>query len=91
MWLAIMGANHDPSVFDCPDALRLDRAPNPHLAFGGGAHFCLGAALARSEARIALTHLFERHPRLAIASARLEWSPTLVDRSLLALPVRIAV
>ncbi len=40
-------ANRDPTVFDKPDEIRLDRKPNPHVAFGAGAHFCLGAAHAR--------------------------------------------
>ena len=87
LWLSIMGANHDPGIFDAPEELRLDRNPNPHVSFGGGPHFCLGAALARVEARLALTQLFERFPRLSLASDELAWSPTLVDRSLLALPV----
>ena len=90
LWLAITGANHDPEVFEEPAELRLDRQPNPHIAFGGGAHFCVGAALARVECRIALTRLFERHPRLRITSDALSWSPTLVDRTLLALPVALA-
>lgn len=90
LWLAIYGANHDPAVFEDPEALRLDRDPNPHVSFGGGIHFCLGAALARVEARIALTRLFERHPALRPATDGLAWSPTVVDRSLLALPVALA-
>lgn len=90
LWLSVLGANHDPAVFDAPDELRLDRDPNPHVSFGGGPHFCLGAALARVEARLALTRLFARFPRLALAREDLAWSPTLVDRSLLALPVRLA-
>lgn len=89
LWLSILGANHDPAVFDAPDSLRLDRDPNPHLAFGGGIHFCLGSALARTEARIALSRLFERRPHLTLCDHAPAWSPTLVDRSLLALPVRL--
>lgn len=89
LWLSVMGANHDPEVFAAPDKLQIDRDPNPHVSFGGGPHFCLGAALARVEAREALGRLFQRFPRLSLAAEELAWSPTLVDRSLLALPVRL--
>jgi aspartyl/asparaginyl beta-hydroxylase (cupin superfamily) len=50
-------ANRDASVFDAPDEVRLDRSPNPHLTFGGGAHRCLGAPVAYVELRVALTAL----------------------------------
>lgn len=66
--LAVLGsANRDESQFPSPDTLNLAREPNRHLAFGAGAHFCLGAPLARLEARIALTTLFRRFPRLRLA------------------------
>jgi len=57
-WLG--AANRDPEVFDSPGQFRVDRAPNPHFGFGRGTHYCLGAPLARLEARIALEGLFER-------------------------------
>src|SRR5262249_49912702 len=53
--LAVMGsANHDPKQFANPVHFDIERTPNPHLAFGQGLHFCLGAALARLEAKVAL-------------------------------------
>ncbi len=55
-------ANRDADVFDDPDAFRVDREPNLHLAFGTGPHFCLGANLARTEIRIMLEELFTRLP-----------------------------
>ena len=89
LWLGILAANHDPAVFDAPEALRIDRAPNPHIAFGAGIHFCLGSSLARAEARVALTELLARFPKLRLADGEHDWSPTIFDRSLLALPVRL--
>jgi cytochrome P450 family 142 subfamily A polypeptide 1 len=60
-------ANRDAEVFEDPHALRIDRNPNLHLAFGTGPHFCLGANLARTEIRILLEELFSRLPDLRVA------------------------
>jgi cytochrome P450 len=68
----LASANRDPNQFADPDRLVLDRSPNPHLAFGGGIHFCLGAPLARLEARIVLEALLDRLPSLRLAPG---WSP----------------
>jgi cytochrome P450 len=87
--LSTLAANQDPAVFVSPEELRLARDPNPHLGFGAGIHFCVGASLARAEARTALPQLFARFPKLRPANLDFEWSPTLVDRSLLRLPVRL--
>jgi cholest-4-en-3-one 26-monooxygenase len=59
-------ANRDADVFDDPDAFHVDRAPNLHLAFGTGPHFCLGANLARTEIRILLEELFSRVPDIHV-------------------------
>jgi cytochrome P450 len=64
--LGIGAANHDPAVFDDPARLDLARKPNPHLAFGQGAHACAGMNVARLEARIAIGALAARHPQLAL-------------------------
>ena len=64
VFLAIVSANHDPAVFAEPEEIDLARDPNPQLGFGWGLHFCLGANLARLEARVALRSLLERYPRL---------------------------
>jgi cytochrome P450 len=64
---AIMAANHDPWRIDQPERLDITRAENPHMAFGHGIHYCLGAPLARLEARIALPALLNRFPHLALA------------------------
>jgi cytochrome P450 family 142 subfamily A polypeptide 1 len=59
-------ANRDETVFDRPDELILDRDPNPHLAFGIGPHFCLGANLARMEVKTVFQELLSRFPDLEI-------------------------
>ncbi len=64
VFLSIAAANHDPAAFAEPNVLDLARDPNPHLGFGWGLHHCLGASLARLEARIALARLVERFGRL---------------------------
>ncbi|HLH49770.1 MAG TPA: cytochrome P450 [Roseiarcus sp.] len=65
--LLLGAANRDPERFPEPDRLAPSRAPNPHVAFGGGIHFCVGAPLARLELEIVLPILFERLPGLALA------------------------
>jgi cytochrome P450 len=73
--LAVIGsANHDPRQFRDPGRFDVARDPNPHLAFGHGLHFCLGAPLARLEARIALADLLERVKGFALASDE-PWEP----------------
>ena len=66
--LPIGAANRDPSVFADPDQLDIARKPNPHLAFGQGAHACSGMNVARLEGRIAIGAMLKRYPRLALAS-----------------------
>ena len=61
-------ANGDPAAFGEPDKLKLDRFPNPHLAFSSGIHFCLGLQLARVETQSALARLYARFPNLQIVN-----------------------
>jgi cytochrome P450 len=70
-------ANHDPRVFDDPLTFDITRTPNRHLGFGHGMHFCLGAHLARAEARLGLLNLIQRLPnlRLAVDESALELQP----------------
>ena len=65
-WLTAV--NRDERVFAEPNRFDIHRRPNPHLTFGHGIHFCLGAPLARLEAKIALTILLERYREIAVAS-----------------------
>ena len=86
----IGGANRDPSVFADPDRFDVTRAnAREHLAFSGGVHYCLGAALARLEGEIALQALFSRYPGLALAGEP-HRRPTRILRGYDALPVRLA-
>jgi cytochrome P450 len=83
-------ANADPTVFDAPAALRLDRLPNPHLVFSSGIHFCLGMQLARVETQSALARLYARFPDLEIVDPdRLDWITRLGIRGVKALPTRL--
>ena len=88
----ILGAaNHDPEHFG-PDADQLDltrrNAPH-HLSFGGGIHHCLGAVLARMEARIAIGTIVDRFPDITLATETPAWNGRLVLRGLDSLPVRL--
>jgi cytochrome P450 len=67
--LCIGGANRDPEIFVEPDCLDVSRSPNPHLAFGGGAHTCAGMSLARMEGRIAIERMVARFSVLEPAGA----------------------
>lgn len=60
-------ANRDGNVFDNPDSMDITRTPNPHISFGGGIHFCIGAPLARLEMSIALPALIKRFPNLQLS------------------------
>ena len=61
-------ANRDGNVFDNPDSMDITRTPNPHISFGGGIHFCIGAPLARLEMSIALPALIKRFPNLQLSN-----------------------
>jgi cytochrome P450 len=67
LMVSLRGANRDPEVFDDPHRFDVSRKHRPHVAFGGGAHICIGAPLARLEAQVALVKLFDRFPGLALA------------------------
>jgi cytochrome P450 PksS len=87
--VAVASANRDDRYFPNPDALDVTREPNKHLSFGLGAHFCLGAPLARLEGQLAINTLLRRLPglRLTAAPHQLRWRRGLLLRGLEALPV----
>src|SRR2546427_1838580 len=86
--LVFGSANRDPEVFDEPDRLELRRTPNPHLSFGPGIHFCLGAPLGRLELQTSFRKLLERFPRMEPVEEP-RWKPSYIVRGLDGLRVRL--
>jgi cytochrome P450 len=84
-------ANRDPEAFDDPDCFDITRVQNPHVTFGHGIHFCLGAPLARLEAEIAATRLTERLPRMMLRPGEPDWHDSLILRGVKKLPVMLEV
>lgn len=87
----LASANRDADIFAEPDVFDITRTPNHHIAFSKGAHFCLGASLARMELRVALGSLFARFPatQLAVDPAELSYLPLPFWRRLERLPVAL--
>jgi cytochrome P450 len=89
MAVVLLGAgNHDPAVFEDPDDLDITREKTSVLSFGAGAHFCLGAGLARLEGQIVFNELLRRFPKLELATDEPKWRDTITLRGLRSLPVR---
>jgi cytochrome P450 len=87
--LMLAAANRDPRRFDAPGRLDLRRDPNPHLSFGFGIHFCMGASLARLEARVALEELLASLPGYRVATPEIRWFRTPAVRGPAALPLEL--
>jgi cytochrome P450 len=87
----LASALRDESQFPQADHFLMDRERSSHLAFGHGIHYCLGALLARLEARLGLEALFSRIQDFSRASAELTWSPSLIARGPLALPIHLVI
>jgi cytochrome P450 len=82
-------ANRDERHFPDPDRLDVHRKIDRHLAFGYGAHFCIGAALARLESRIALQETLARFPEWEVDDSELEWVHTSTVRGFAKAPVHL--
>jgi cytochrome P450 len=91
VWAVIAAANHDPAAFPDPDRLDLARPHHQHASFGFGAHYCVGAPLARVEAQVAFDRLLRRLADIRLAADRLEYVPKVPNRGLRALPVTFRV
>ena len=82
-------ANRDEQAFAGPDRLDLGRLPNPHVSFGGGVHFCVGAALAREELKVAFQTLLDRVRWFEPHDTPAERIPSLVFRGVRQLPLHL--
>ena len=89
--MSLRAANLDGGVFSESSEFRMDRDHNPHLAFGHGIHFCMGAPLARMEAQIAIGEFLNRFPKARLAGApdTVQWRPGILTRGLANLPVSL--
>ncbi len=87
LFAMVNAANHDPAHFREPQRFDIRRSPNRHLTFNHGIHFCLGAPLARAEARIAINRLFARFPDVAMATEDIEYMDTLTMRGVRDMPM----
>lgn len=88
IFLLASAANRDPAAFTDPDRFDVARSPNPHISFGAGIHYCIGAPLARLEAQVAFARLLERFPELSLADGAPRWRPLINLRGLEALHLR---
>jgi cytochrome P450 len=89
--VSLRAANRDPEAYENPHAFDVSRKHKPHVAFGGGAHICIGAPLARLETQVALVKLFERFPNLQLANPdeTPEWRTLPFFRGMERLPVTV--
>jgi len=90
VFFCLGAVNRDPAHFSDPDRFEVCRTDNRHLAFGAGGHFCLGAPLARVEARAAISGLLRRFPQMGLAQQTLSWRPHVTFRGLASLLIDTA-
>ena len=88
--LALIGAaNRDPAAFPDPERLDITRQDNHHLSFSTGAHYCLGAYLARVESQVAIETLVRRYPDMRLVDGEVRWRDSVTLRGLHALPLQL--
>lgn len=88
--LLYAAANHDPEAFETPELFDVGRTPNRHLAFGGGAHFCLGNHLARLDMQIIFTSLLDRTQNIVLSTPNITYKRGLSVRGPIALPIHVS-
>ena len=91
MILLLGSANHDPEKFSNPERLEISRDEGMPLSFGHGTHFCIGAALAQTEAEIAFTTILERTSSLGLLDDAPAWRSNMSFRGLNRLPLFLSV
>ncbi len=89
VWMSLAAANRDPRAFDRPEAFDITVKRASHIAFGGGPHICIGAPLARIEARRVFEKLFARYPNLSLPEQTLTWRALPFFRGLERLEVEV--
>jgi cytochrome P450 len=88
VYFMLSAANRDPRVFERADEFDITREKNPHLAFGGGPHYCVGAPMARLEVMIVLERLLKRLPNVELVDTTPTWKPSFNMRAMERLRVR---
>lgn len=91
MVVSLNAANHDPEKFEDPERFDITREKSPHMAFGMGIHFCLGAPLARLEGEIAISSLLARFDelKLSVDESELSWRPGMIVRGVKEIPITL--
>ncbi len=87
--IMIGAANRDPAQFVRPDAIDITRTPNRHVSLGHGVHYCLGAALARLELRVAVKSFLARFPRYRLVSDKIDFMDRTASRRPVSVPVLV--
>ncbi len=88
--ICLGSANRDAEIFERPDEFLMDRVDNKHIAFGGGAHYCMGDWLARIQTQLMIETLLNRYKKIELTDTPPDWNNNLAIRTLTTLPVKIS-